>query len=162
MRRHLIPALAVFAAGAVLVCLPLLAGGEEYGHAGPPHHMDQHARHAGGHGLHGIFEALELTDEQKESIHEVLMEAYQGSLKELEEASREARQALDETIHDFSASERDVRKAAQEFGRRAADLAVEQHRLATTVEQMLMPEQREKLRALIAARDGGARYGSAR
>jgi Spy/CpxP family protein refolding chaperone len=162
MKKTLIPTPALFALAASILSFPLLAGGEDYGHHGSDYRTQHHARHGGGAGHLEMLAALELTDEQKEAIHEVLMQAHEGSLKELDEAARSARTALDETIHDFSASERDVRKAAQEYGRRAADLAVEQHRLTTTVEQMLSPQQREKLRELIANRELRVRHDSAR
>lgn len=146
-------AVAVAAALALLVAPGLLLA-ESHGRG---QHGDRglhagHGRHGEGgrHGEHGamfhrMLEKLELTEQQKESVHEA-MKRHHEEADGLGEEMSAARQTLRETIHAETFDEGAIRQAAADLAALEADIAVKKGLFFQDLQQLLTPAQRQEAR----------------
>jgi Spy/CpxP family protein refolding chaperone len=124
--------LAALAAG-ILVSAAVLAG--------DPFHE--------GHGTmgdHGPMSRLGLSEEQKTQVHAVLRKHMDGDLGEQIRAFRAAHDALDDLVHDPSATERQVTDSANAAAALGVRVAVGRHKMMSEIAPLLTPEQIEKAR----------------
>jgi protein CpxP len=124
---------------AALFSVVLLTGSRTAAQPGP----------AFGHAFGGprMFEALQLSDAQKNSVQE-LFASNREALKPLHEQMRQQRQLLQEAAHKQPFDESQVRFQAQELAKIQAELLVAHASLMNQVSEILTPEQRAKLNTL--------------
>jgi Spy/CpxP family protein refolding chaperone len=104
--------------------------------------------HGRGQMLERLLERLDLTEDQRASIHEVML-AQRERTRELHEAKTAARRALGETIHADALDEGAVRRAAADVAAVDADLAVMRARMFQEINKTLSAEQRQRMKTLI-------------
>jgi len=97
-----------------------------------------------GHKVAHLFEALDLTEAQKEQVHELFSERREEG-KAAREALRTARMSLKEAIHGESLDEGAIRSAAAQVASLEADQAVARAETFQAVRQILTPEQQAQL-----------------
>jgi Spy/CpxP family protein refolding chaperone len=96
-----------------------------------------------GPGAEFMFEALDLTPEQREAVNS-LMETYRPRLKTLRDSGRETRRVLMNTTPDDPDYSTVVAQASQEAGENASAMVLVASELRTAVHGLLTVEQREK------------------
>ena len=132
--------LLVLSALVALVAAPALAQGFGQGHG-------QHgASHPGGHDgrMHGrIFAQLDLTEDQRTQIHQ-LMDEHRAAVEPLRQQAREGHQQVAQLVHAKAIDEAAIRTAVIDSAQADADMAVERARLVQQIRSILTPEQREK------------------
>jgi Spy/CpxP family protein refolding chaperone len=121
-----------------LIATPLLAQGP--GGPGPRGHH--------GHGPDGemhwrALEQLDLTDDQREQIHQLLTD-HRNAMKEPREQMRARHEALQDLLRSDTVDEDAIRGAVMAGAEAHADIAVAQARLHQQIQAVLTPEQREK------------------
>ena len=98
--------------------------------------------------LHRILQRLDLTQEQKEAIHEAM-----GNLREetkgVHEQVREARREVGRQIHADFYDEAAIRQAATDLSVLEVELAVARGRMFQELRKNLTPEQRQKAHQMI-------------
>jgi Spy/CpxP family protein refolding chaperone len=134
------------AAAAVAVALGLLA---VPGLAlAQPGHGPHDGRGPGGHHgpmLQRLLERLDLSDAQKESVHNLIGKHHEETQGLIDDV-RIARRALGDTIHAETFDEAAIRQAAADVATIEAELSVNRGLFFQQVQQILTPEQREQLR----------------
>jgi Spy/CpxP family protein refolding chaperone len=144
--------LAALAAAAVLLPLAVLAQPPGHGgHRGPGGHGGMERHHGAAHGLHHLFQELDLTDAQKDQVKTLFSGAKEDS-QEAREAYRDARKALHEAIHAEAFNEAAIRQAAASVATFEANRAVARAELFQEILKVLTPEQRQKLAEIRADR----------
>lgn len=114
------------------------------------------ARDHGRHGLHSdraemfhfILSRLDLTQEQQESIHEVVTNHHEETTQ-IHEEIRAARRALRQEVHADSYAAGAIRRAAADLAAVEVEMALSMGRLIQEIRQFLTPEQRERASQLI-------------
>ncbi len=114
------------------------------------------ARHHGGHGPHSdrgpmfhfLLDRLDLTEDQKDSIQEVVANHHEGT-KQIHQKARDARRALRQQVHGDSYDEGGIRQAAADLAAVEVEMALSMGRLFQEVRQFLTPEQIERANLLI-------------
>ena len=115
----------------------------------PAQRGDGHGSHHGrGHMIERLFERLDLTDDQKEAVHNTMME-HREQTRQLREEKTAKRRALGETIHADFFDESAVREAAAEVAAVNADLAVMRAQMFQEINKVLTTEQRERMKELM-------------
>lgn len=132
------------AAGAVAVLL--MAGGAAVTLAG----MHGPGMHPGPHGPMEslppmMLEALDLTTEQEQAIQQLIEERHAGMSEEKHKEMQEAHHQLMEVIHDPDATDDQVLEAARQVSAFQEEMAVERHKMAVAIFEILTEEQRQKL-----------------
>jgi len=97
-----------------------------------------------GPNLERMTQQLDLTDQQRDQIREILDNHRDGAQK-LDQEMRAARDTLHDAIHAEVFDETAIRDAAAAVSLLEADRAVDMARTLSQVRQVLTPEQREKL-----------------
>lgn len=100
-----------------------------------------------GHRAARALSALELTDEQKSQVKQVLRESGPAIEPLVDEVLR-SKKALFETVHRARFDEQAVRDAAAADARAGTDLAIEKARIVSRVRGLLTAEQQDKLEAI--------------
>ena len=136
--------LLVLSALVALVAAPALAQGHGHGH-GHGHGQQGGSHQAGPDGrMHGrIFAQLDLTEDQKTRIHE-LMGEHQSAVEPLRQQVREGHQQVAQLVHAEAIDEAAIRAAVTAGAQVDADMAVERARLVQQIRSILTPEQREQ------------------
>jgi Spy/CpxP family protein refolding chaperone len=132
-------ALAVVATGAVV------AGNGGFGHQG------SYGRHGDGRGRGGMrwmAQELDLTQEQRQQIRNILQERWLKGMGDAAKTARLAHRDLRDAIHDPAAAEQAVRDAARKAAAADETLAVERHKTAIAVMGVLTDEQKTKAKAM--------------
>ena len=148
--RYAALAAGAIALAALIVGIPALAGDHgpkgHRGHGGPHGFMEGrgHGPDAPFHHLKMIAHDLELTETQREQLHEIVKGAMDGELGETMKALREAHRALGKLVHDPQASEQQIRDAARAMSELAERSAVERHGIAVALDGLLTEEQRAR------------------
>ncbi len=115
----------------------------------PAQHGDGHgSHHRRGHMIERLFERLDLTDDQKDAVHNTMMEHREQS-RQLREEKTARRRALGETIHADFFDESAVRQAAADVAAVDADLAVLRAQMFQEINKVLTTEQRERVKELM-------------
>jgi Spy/CpxP family protein refolding chaperone len=127
--------LAALAAG-ILVSAAVLAD--------DPHHQE-------------FLSQLGLTDEQKTQVHDVLRKHMEGDLGEQLRAFRTAHDALDDLVHDPSATDQQVTDSANAVAALGVRVAVERHHMVGEIAALLTPEQIAKAREMHRSHHGPPR-----
>jgi periplasmic protein CpxP/Spy len=135
------PFVALAALALILVAGTVLAQPGHGRHGGPGHHGFDRGP---GTGMFHVFEELELTDAQKEQIHE-LLEAQHENGEAARDAARTARATLHEAIHADVLDEAAIRAAAADVAALEADQAVARATVFQSIRQVLTAEQLAKL-----------------
>jgi len=104
--------------------------------------------HGGGQMIERIFERLDLTDDQKEAVHDVMMK-HREQTQSLFEEKIARRRALGETIHADPFDEAAVRQASADLAAVDADLAVMKGKMFQEINRLLTAEQRERMIGMI-------------
>ncbi len=132
--------LVALATAAALALSPMLLLAQQgYGHG--PHH-------GRGQMFQRLLERLDLTEDQKESIHNTMMDNREQT-RALHEEKIARHRALGQTIHADFFDESAVREAAAEVAAVNADLAVMRAQMFQEINKVLTTEQRERARQLI-------------
>jgi periplasmic protein CpxP/Spy len=135
---------------------------------------EEGARKRGGH-MQALGKKLDLTDEQKAEIREIL-ESHADEIKEAREAVAEKRQALRDLVHTDDVRARAIQRAADALGEAIGDAAVLRAEIRAEIRDVLTKEQQEQadeLRTEVKERVGerrgegggrgrGARHGRRR
>ena len=103
----------------------------------------------GGFMFHRIAKELNLTDEQKTQIKQI-MEAEKSKVQPIFESLKENRQKMEALTADGNFDEAKVKQLADEQGSLTSLLIVEKERVKSQIFQILTTEQREKAKALKA------------
>ncbi len=98
--------------------------------------------------LKRIARELDLTDDQKGEIREVLSTRWSAGLGEAADAARAAHRELRHAIQDAAASDDQVRAAVRTAAAADEKLALERHRAARDVIALLDDAQKEKAKKL--------------
>ena len=115
----------------------------------PAQRGDGHGSHHGrGRMIERLFERLDLTDDQKEAVHNTMRE-HREQTRQLREEKTARRRGLGETIHADFFDESAVRQAAADLAAVDADLAVLKAQMFQEINKVLTTEQRERARQLI-------------
>jgi len=104
--------------------------------------------HGRGRMIERIFDRLDLTDDQKEAVHEAMM-GHREQTQPLFEEKISRRRALGKTIHADPFDEGAVRQAAADLAAVDADLAVMKAKMFQKINTVLTAEQRERMVELI-------------
>jgi len=136
------------AAAGLLVLGAAVAGPRLAGHAGCA--LGGFADHGGGGfgSLHHVLSDLDLTDDQKSAIKQILADE-RPNLDPLLDRKIETHKALFKAVHTGRLDESAVRAAARRSAAADADLAVEKAVLFSKVRGALTSEQRDKVDALL-------------
>jgi len=135
--------LIALAAAAALALTPIMIMAQHGNGHGP------HRGHDGrGHMIERMFERLDLTDDQKESVH-ATMSQHRDQTRTVMEEKIAGRRALGETIHADFFDENAVRQAAADLAAVDADLAVMKAQMFQEINKVLTTEQRERMKELI-------------
>lgn len=132
--------LIALAATAALAIAPVLLVAQP-GHGPGPHH-------GRGRMMERLFERLDLTDDQKEAVHNTMLENREQT-QALHEERIAKRRALGQAIHADFFDENAVRQAAADLAAVDADLAVRRAQMFQKINKVLTPEQRERMKDLI-------------
>ncbi len=127
------------ALGVAVVALSL---GASYAQAGPGRW--RHGPGGGGPGMERIAQALDLTADQRASLRQIRAKYMGGALGNDLDAMRQAREKLRTVVRDPSATDDQVRAAANAVAAQVAAVALERHHMAAEVSAVLTPEQRAK------------------
>ena len=132
--------LIALAATAALVIAPvtLLA---QPGHGPGPHH-------GRGQMIERIFERLDLTDDQKEAVHNTMSE-HREQTRALHDEKIARHRALGQAIHADRFDESEVRRASADLAAIDADLAVMKARMFQEINKVLTQDQRDRMKELI-------------
>jgi len=111
------------------------------------------AEDAARRGRHGgrrraLAEKLELTDEQKASIREIV-KGYADEIEAAREEVSEKRQAMRNLVRADEVDERAIRKAGVDLGAAIANAAVLRANIHSEIREVLTEEQREKADELL-------------
>ena len=141
VRTRILP-ISLALAALVFWAAPALAqhGHGHRGHAGPGEEA----------GFHHLMRALDLTDAQREQVHEVALRYHDEILEPQRESLLAARQALAQAIHSTTSSEADVRESALALAALEADTAVQRHQLWVEIDAFLTDEQRQLVQEILA------------
>ena len=132
--------LLVLSALVALVVAPAAAQGFGHGHG---KHGEWHSEGRDGR-MHGrIFAQLDLTEDQKTRVHE-LMGEHQRAVEPLRQQVREGHQQVAQLVHAETIDEAAIRAAVIDSAQLDADMAVERARLVQQIRSILTPEQREQ------------------
>jgi Spy/CpxP family protein refolding chaperone len=146
MSRKSLGMLTIGAALVALAAAPTLAG--------PGWHGPRHGGPMGGpHPLHGIADALDLTDAQREQIRGIWESHLEGELGEVLAQLRDAHDTVRDLVHDANATDEQVAQAARAATEPAIRAAVLRHNMVLEIDALLTPEQREKAAMLREMRD---------
>lgn len=104
--------------------------------------------HGRGQMIERIFERLDLTDDQKQAVHNTMSE-HREQTRALHDEMIARRRALGQTIHADLVNESAVRQAAAEVAAVDADLAVMRAQMFQAINKVLTQEQRERMQELI-------------
>jgi Spy/CpxP family protein refolding chaperone len=132
-------------------------GGEHAAFGGP-------MGHGGGKQIHRMMERLDLSDEQRDQIFDIMhaqMPAARDKMKEL----RAGRQALRALTMSAELDEAKVREAADAQAKLIADMMVMRSQTMNKVYKVLTPEQREQAAKMMDERGhhgGGHHFGGPR
>jgi Spy/CpxP family protein refolding chaperone len=141
MRLHF-GRLLVLSALVALVVSPAAAQGFGHGH-GHGTHGEWHSEGQDGR-MHGrIFAQLDLTEDQKTRVHE-LMGEHRSAVEPLRQQLRESHQQVAQLVHAEAIDEAAIRAAVIDSAQLDADMAVERARLVQQIRSILTPEQREQ------------------
>lgn len=151
MTKKQIGILSVAAVATLIVATTMLV-------AQAPGHMGQGGPHGGSHGkmLHRAMSRLDLTDDQKVEIHDILMTSATGTDADRERMGA-ARVSLFEAMHAALFDERSIRDAYAQVAELEADRAVARARAFQQIRSVLDPDQLEELEAM--REDMHERYG---
>lgn len=106
----------------------------------------------GGHGtILAKIASLGITDEQREKIHAILLEAKPKAEPLIKQLVAERRALRDLVLN--NGSEAEIRAQAQKIAAVGADLAVLKASVAPQVRAVLTPNQQEKIKEMIAEFD---------
>ena len=123
-----------------------LIAGNAWAQPGQGHHGFDRGH---GPGASHMFEGLDLTEVQKEQIHE-LFSSQREQGRAAHEALRTARTTLRDAIHAGTLDEGAIRAASADVAALEADQAVARAEVFQAVRQILTPEQQAKLDELKA------------
>lgn len=143
----------------VALCLVLLGGGLVLAQGrgpgfGPGPHHGRMGMGPGPGPMAGVLHQLDLTDEQRDRIRATIHESMNGELGDLMRQARQARQQLEKLIADPTADEAALLDAAHQAGLVGEQLAVERHRLAVAIGNILTEEQQQQFQELLAEGPG--------
>jgi len=119
---------------------------------------EEGGRRRAGH-LQELAKKLDLTDEQKAEIREIL-ESHADKIKEAREAVAEKRQALRDLVRTDNVRDRAIQRAADDLGEAIGDAAVLRAEIRGEIRDVLTEEQRkqaDELRAEVKERVEGFR-----
>jgi Spy/CpxP family protein refolding chaperone len=102
-----------------------------------------------------MADELELTDAQRDQIHDVVKGSGVDAHVEQMEALRASKQRLGSVIHDPDATDQQVIDASRAVAEVEERLALERHRMFVAINGVLTPEQQERVKELHAERRGG-------
>jgi protein CpxP len=122
----------------VLLATPVLAQG---GPGRGPGHGHFHGADSPMH--ERVLEQLDLTDDQREQIDQLIAD-HRTAMKDRREQMRERRTAMRDLMHADEFDEAAIRDAAMAIAEAEADVAVERARLRHEIHALLTPEQQEK------------------
>ncbi len=126
--------------------------------AGEPAAEDAARRGRHGGRRRAMAKKLDLTDEQKASIREIV-KRYADELKAARGEVSEKRQAMRDLVRADAVDEKAIRKAAADLGAAIANAAVLRANIHSEIREVLTEEQREKADEL---RDEGQKRGKGR
>lgn len=102
--------------------------------------------------LHGpLADELELTEEQRQTIHGIV-ETERQAIEPWHEDLRTLEEAVEDAIEAEPFNEEAVRAAAQQLADVKVEMAVARARVASSIREVLTPEQRDTLAELRAQR----------
>ena len=105
-------------------------------------------RHGGARVFGRIARQLDLTDDQRAQMRDVVRKHWLSGLGASADRARVARRDLRGLIQDPAADESAIRAAAKSAAAADEELAVERHRTFAAAAALLTPEQTDKLKAL--------------
>jgi protein CpxP len=113
-------------------------------------------RHGQFQGLDGamherLFEQLDLTDDQREQIDELIAD-HHSLMQDRREQVRSRRTEVRDLTHADELDEASIRDAVMAAAAAEADMAVERARLRQRIHQVLTPEQQDKAERMIERR----------
>jgi Spy/CpxP family protein refolding chaperone len=122
-----------------------MGGGRGMGSGGPGCAFGGGAG-GGGFGLHGMMRGLDLSADQKQQIALIFKE-HRDDAKQTIGNMAAAREKLFSAVHGAQYNEAAVRQAAQDVARLQEEMAVMRAQVVSKVQNVLTPEQKEKLAA---------------
>jgi len=129
-----------------LLAAPVLAQGPP-GHG----HRSGHFRGADNPMHERMLEQLDLTDDQREQV-EQLMTDHRSAMKDRRELMRTHRKEMRDLVHAEDFDEAAIRDAAMVIAEAEAEMAVERARLRQEIHKVLTPEQQEKAAEMLEKR----------
>jgi Spy/CpxP family protein refolding chaperone len=126
---------------AALVLAPAMAQGRPGGH-GPNHGMADHGRM-----MARIFDQLDLSDEQRDQIHQI-MEQSRDETRPTRDAMRAGRESMADLMHAETIDEAAIRDVAEEIAAGQVELMVAHARAMSEMREVLTPEQLEQFRQM--------------
>lgn len=105
-------------------------------------------RHGGARVFGRMARQLDLTDDQRAQMREIVHKHWLSGLGASADRARLAKRGLRGLIQDPAADESAIRAAAKSAAAADEELAVERHRTFAEAAALLTPEQQEKLKAL--------------
>ena len=132
---------------AAMVLLAVTVAAAQYGHG--PHGPGGPGGPGGPNLAEHLTKMLDLSADQKVKVETIVSKYMDGTLGEKMKSMHEARQTLAQTIHDFDATDGQVRQAAGVVSGIDSQIALEQHHMAVEVSKLLTADQRAKFEQIV-------------
>jgi Spy/CpxP family protein refolding chaperone len=104
-----------------------------------------------------MTQELDLSDAQSSQLRAIVSRYHQGAMGDTMKEFHQARTTLEGLISDPASNDQQVLTAAKLVSAKGEQMAVQRHRMATEIDAILTPEQRQKAKDLKA--QGWGRHG---